>query len=191
MKHFAFLFTVVIFLTYPLFIAGQRDTDNKYLVSAPKIKGLSLNIISPKSEIRIEEEATFLLEIKALYDVKNIIVTFNYSMGLKVNENMSVKEIARIDSGKMETIPFSAITSEKTRQNIRIEVLGVLDSKINNIPLNFRKGKEIGILYNEKTKTFIMETEFEAMSNSYRIWNLVPEDTLLARGHEIVYKQTK
>lgn len=191
MKHFAFILFAIFFLSRPVFgIIELRMGNSKQeqLSSAPKLKAVNLQLQKQKSEIQISEETSFLLEISALRPVSDVTVKLKFSRGLKsVDANRKIK-IARIDSGKTETISISAIASERSLQNISIEVSGVMRNPFTNADVNFRTGEEVGMLYNEQTKTFIIETSYETMTNSYRIWNLVPEDTLLARGHSIVFK---
>lgn len=188
MKYFL-LFLLISISSYSQISVNRIDEENLrqgyYTSCAPKIKAVELNIFKEKSEVQIGSEANFSLEIRALHSVKKITVLLNFSKKYKKDDKTKEIKIDNIDSGKVEVIPISTLLSERSFQSIRIEVKGKFRNPITKTDVDFNTGEDVGMIYNELTNSFNIETSVEAMTKAYRIWNLVPEDTLLARGYNL------
>lgn len=187
MKYFL-LFLLISFSSYPqAFInnIGGENSKQKYTSCAPKIKAVELNFIKEKSEVQLGSEADFFVEIRALHPVKKVTVLLKFSQKYKKDDKTKEIKIDNIDAGKVETIPISTILSERSFQSIRIEVKGKFKNPITKTDVDFNTGEDVGMIYNEQTNSFNIETSVEAMTKAYRIWNLVPEDTLIARGYDL------
>ncbi len=187
MKNFL-LFLLISFSSYlQAFInnIGEGDSKQRYTSCAPKIKAVELHIVKEKSEVRLGSEANFSVEIRALHPVKKVTVLLKFSQKYKKDDKTKEIKIDNIDSGKVEVIPISTILLERSFQSIRIEVKGKFRDPITKTDVDFNTGEDIGMIYNEQTNSFNIETSVEAMTKAYRIWNLVPEDTLIARGYDL------
>jgi len=103
----------------------------------------------------------------ALRSVKDIMVFINCTKGLKKVSTVSEIKIAKIDSGKIEMIPISAMISGHSLQSIMIEVKGKTKNPFGNADINFQTGEELGMIYDDQKKTFNMETSFEAMTKKF------------------------
>lgn len=114
---------------------------------------------------------------------------YKFSKGLKgIGEGYEIK-FDKIDSGYTERIPISVTPYKQNFQKITIEVRGTTTTPFNNNDLHFNTMEEVGLLFDEETKTFVIETSYEAMTKEYRIWNLVPEAKLKAMGNSVNFRQ--
>lgn len=120
-----------------------------------------------------------------MHPLKKVTVLLKFSQKYKKDDKTKEIKIDNIDSGKVEVIPIPTILSERSFQSIRIEVKGKFRNPITKTDVDFNTGEDVGMIYNEQTNSFNIETSVEAMTKAYRIWNLVPEDTLLARGYNL------
>lgn len=171
------------------FAQSKSETFQRETACAPNVKAVELTLVKQKSEIRKEEESSVLLQLRALRSVSNVTVNFNFSKGLKAVPALREVKIAKIDSGKVEAIPLPITALKEGLQSVRIEVKGKMKNQFAKGDVDFQTGDELGMLFNEQTKNFELETSFESMTKAYRVWNLVPEETLRARGHSIVFQQ--
>ncbi len=165
------------------------ETSEERTTCAPNMKAVRLEIVKQKTKIQKGEESTVLLLIHALRSVTNVTVAFDFSKGLKTVAATREVKIAKIDSGRVEVIPLPITVLRDELQSVKIEVKGKMRNPFANMDVDFHTGEEVGMLYNEQTKNFEIETSFETMTNAYRVWNLLPEDTLRARGRLIVFKR--
>jgi hypothetical protein len=187
MKYFL-LFLLISFSSYPqtsVNCLGEGNLCHTNTSCAPKIKAVELNFIKGKSEIQLGSTANFLVEIRALHHVEEVVVLFKFSYTYKKDDKIKEYRIDKIDSGKVYAIPISTILSVRSFQILRIEVKGMFRNSLTQTDIEFNTCENIGMIYNEATNSFNIETSVEAMTKAYRIWNLIPEDTLLAWGYDL------
>lgn len=189
--YYRITYSAVIFFLLSVaecFAQLQSKSLQEETACAPNIKAIKLEIIKQKTEIRGGEELNFLLRLEALYSVKDVIISLNFSKELKNTKTKSEIKFSKIDSGKVEAIPISTSVGGHSLQSVTIQVKGKMRNTFGNGDIDFQTGEEVGMLYDEQKKTYNIETSFEAMTKTYRMWNLVPEETLRARGVQIALK---
>lgn len=192
MKHLTVVLLFIIFLSGSVsgIINSKSDSSNKEkLLSEPNMKAVILEVIKEKSEVKLMEETNLTLKITALRTLQDVSVIYKFSKGLRgIGKGYEIK-FDKIDSGYTERIPISLTPYKQHMQKITIEVIGMMNNSFNNSDLHFNTMEEIALLFDEETKTFVIETSYEAMTKEYRIWNLVPEAKLKAMGNPISFRQ--
>lgn len=189
MKVLSFLFFAIAFIAYPLI--GQDYKNNKLtnnFSNSKNIDAVKLKVIKQKSEFTFDEEITASLILSALQDVNSITISYKFSRGLKIENYLHNIKIDKINSGESETIPIRIKATEKELQELQIKVSGKAKNNIKGDYVNFKTSETIGLLYNKEEETFTFETSFESMTKEFRIWNLIQEDSLKAKGHKIIFR---
>lgn len=185
---FFLYFSLTIFLNICK-INAMPTSDKEKVSYKPDLNAVKLAILKHNSEAILNEKCNLELEIKALQNVKNVIVKFHYSKGLKNNKDNNEIEINQIDSGIAKLIPISAFVSEGSFQSIKIIISGLINKPELKKEDKFTLSERIIFLFNKKTNKFKIEDSYEAITNAYRVWNIIPEDSLRARGHSIVFQK--
>lgn len=192
MKHLTVVLLLLIFLSGS--VSGIDDSKSyasskEKLLYEPNMKAVIIDVVKEKSEVKLMEEANLTLEMTALRPLKDVSVIYKFTKGLKgIVESYEIK-FDKIVSGYTERIPISVIPYKQHLQKVTIEVRGTMNNSFSNNDFHFNTMEEVGLLFDEETKTFVIETSYEAMTKEYRIWNLVPEAKLKAMGNSISFRQ--
>lgn len=149
MKHLILIITTILFLMSPGYVLqthGMDKTSRERFNCSPKIKAVKLELIKKNSQVKLNESVDFVLEMSALKPVVDVMVNFDFSEGIKINNKPSQK-FPKLDSGITKVIPFSVVMTKNEFQNVNIRVNGELYKENSDNKLIYNTGKDIGFLY--------------------------------------------
>jgi hypothetical protein len=129
-----------------------------------------------------------LAEIQALTTLRNAKVTLGLSSGLKASNSRNEVTFDAIDSNAVQAIPIVINPVEPDFQKLTISVRAETSRNGAMRDTNILAYDEVGFFYDKQAELFRMETMNEAITSEYRIWNLIPEDSLRARGDRIQFE---
>ncbi len=184
-KYLKLLAISILFFQYFTFATEK----NKKISCSPDIKGLRIEIVKQKINYKVNETIDFFINLIAIENLKEVEIKFKNTKGLQeFAENKKIK-ILKISSGETQTLPISTKILENSIQTLSITVKYKFENNILNTETTFKTGEEIVFLYDKNEDKFTFETSFESMTNEYRIWNVLSQDSLEKKGEKIKFKQ--